>query len=165
MTDQEVRYIENNLQLSNRMIAQELDKSEAQIRNYLNRNSITRSNEQIEQIRLRVAADRTGENNPNWRGGISKNNYHYKRIQIERYPERNRARQRVHYHKSVKNLIPGVCKICGSEKRIEAHHPDYSQPLKVEWLCFKCHRELHKNSGSKAETSSKTVSNTNNKST
>ena len=85
-------------------------------------------------------------------------------MQVQRYPERIRARQRVYYHKSVKNLIPGVCKICGTDKGIEAHHPDYSQPLKVEWLCFKCHRELHKNNGSKAETSLKTVSNTDNKS-
>jgi len=27
-----------------------------------------------------------------------------------------------------------------------AHHPDYTQPLKVTWLCKSCHRELHQNS-------------------
>jgi hypothetical protein len=27
--------------------------------------------------------------------------------------------------------------------RLEAHHPDYSKPLKVRWLCVKHHKELH----------------------
>ena len=143
MNDQETRFIENSLQLSNRLIAQELDKTEAQIRNYLHRQGIRRTKEELDQIRERIAANRTGENNPNWRGGISRDNYHYKKIQIERYPDRVRARQRIYYHKKVKNLIPGSCKICGTKEGIEAHHPDYSQPLKVEWLCSKCHRELH----------------------
>ncbi|KKM91722.1 hypothetical protein LCGC14_1225600 [marine sediment metagenome] len=33
------------------------------------------------------------------------------------------------------------CKICG--KAAEAHHPDYTKPLLVEWLCFPHHREFH----------------------
>jgi hypothetical protein len=32
------------------------------------------------------------------------------------------------------------CQRCGIENgRIEKHHPDYSEPLKVEWLCKPCH--------------------------
>ncbi len=32
------------------------------------------------------------------------------------------------------------CQRCGTEsRRIEKHHPDYSEPLKVEWLCKPCH--------------------------
>lgn len=31
------------------------------------------------------------------------------------------------------------CKLCGATKA-QAHHNDYSKPLDVEWLCFKCHR-------------------------
>jgi len=40
-------------------------------------------------------------------------------------------------------LIRGVCVICGS-KNVHAHHPDYSKPLDVIWLCPKHHKEEHK---------------------
>lgn len=34
-----------------------------------------------------------------------------------------------------------VCCVCG-EKAV-AHHPDYSKPLEVIWLCHKHHKEIH----------------------
>lgn len=162
MTQSQIRFIENNLQLSNRLIAQKLDKTEAQVRNYLFRARITRTNEQVEQIRLRIAANMRGENNGNWRNGISRNNYHYKKIQVARYPERIRARQRVHYHKKQGNITPGTCEMCGTDKSIEAHHPDYSEPLEVDWLCSVCHREIHKK---EAVTVKETVSSSDNRKT
>ena len=33
------------------------------------------------------------------------------------------------------------CLICG--EKAEAHHPDYSRPLDVIWLCIKHHKETH----------------------
>jgi hypothetical protein len=35
--------------------------------------------------------------------------------------------------------------VCGTME-VESHHPDYSQPLKVIWLCCKHHRQLHRES-------------------
>jgi len=34
------------------------------------------------------------------------------------------------------------CLICGGNS--EAHHPDYSRPLDVVWLCSKHHKETHR---------------------
>ena len=38
---------------------------------------------------------------------------------------------------------PASCSRCGGGKRIEAHHPDYSKPLEVMWLCRRCHYHEH----------------------
>ena len=62
-----------------------------------------------------------------------------------KYPEKRKA-QRV-----INNAIrdgrierPSYCEGCFQEKFVEGHHPDYDKPLEVDWLCKKCHRELHK---------------------
>lgn len=34
---------------------------------------------------------------------------------------------------------PELCESCGEAKRLERHHPDYSQPLLIQWLCKPCH--------------------------
>lgn len=39
-------------------------------------------------------------------------------------------------------LKPEPCQKCGKPKA-QAHHPDYARPLDVEWLCPKCHSQLH----------------------
>lgn len=38
-------------------------------------------------------------------------------------------------------LIKKPCEVCGAEE-VHAHHDDYSQPLRVRWLCPK-HHKLH----------------------
>lgn len=35
------------------------------------------------------------------------------------------------------------CSICASELNIHAHHKNYARPLKVIWLCARCHHRLH----------------------
>lgn len=41
-------------------------------------------------------------------------------------------------------LAPRPCD-CGSDKKPQAHHTDYSRPLAVMWLCPKCHYAWHRN--------------------
>jgi len=85
-----------------------------------------------------------GKNNPNWKGGISKNHYHYKKIQVERYPERVRCRELLKKAKIVGKLqVPNRCQRCNKKTKLHAHHKDYSRPLDVEWYCRPCHRQLH----------------------
>ena len=39
---------------------------------------------------------------------------------------------------------PLVCERCGgNDLSLEAHHPDYSQRLLVNWLCITCHSVVH----------------------
>jgi len=38
-------------------------------------------------------------------------------------------------------LTRGPCAVCGSDL-VDAHHPDYTSPLRVVWLCHK-HHVLH----------------------
>jgi hypothetical protein len=34
---------------------------------------------------------------------------------------------------------PSACERCDQPKRLERHHPDYGQPLLIQWLCKPCH--------------------------
>lgn len=144
MSEQEIHTITRSLQMSNRELALKLGKTEAQIRNFLFREHIRRTPEQLEQIRLRIGANQVQEKNPNWKNGRSTNHYYYKKRMVEKYPLKNLARARVYYHKRQGNIIPGTCEECGTKFSIEAHHPDYEEGLNIIWLCTVCHRELHK---------------------
>lgn len=54
------------------------------------------------------------------------------------------ARRAVKYALETGALVRAdTCQDCGATDRIEAHHPDYSKPLEVEWLCTKCHTARH----------------------
>jgi len=139
MNEEEIRIIENNLQLRNREIAELLNKSEQQVRYFLYKNGVKRTPEQREQLALRIGATQKGENNGNWKGGRSTNNYYYKLRQVERHPERVRARELVYKAKKSGKLIPEPCLDCGS-MNVQAHHPDHSKPLDVIWVCPKHHR-------------------------
>lgn len=58
-------------------------------------------------------------------------------------PDQMRAREAVAYAlRTGKMERPDECERCGSPDP-HGHHPDYSEPLEVEWLCVQCHAEEH----------------------
>lgn len=84
-----------------------------------------------------------GENNPNCKGGISKNHYHYKKLQMKKYPERVKARLILFKAvESGKISRPEFCEQCKKKRKLGGHHKDYSKPFDVEWLCSECHRKV-----------------------
>lgn len=63
----------------------------------------------------------------------------------KRFPLRYKA------HTAVNNAVrdgrlkkPKKCSVCSKAGRIEAHHDDYSKPLRVAWACSVCHKRLDK---------------------
>jgi hypothetical protein len=65
-----------------------------------------------------------------------------------RYPEKIRARNRLNLAirrgRLVKPRECGSCEQVVASRCLHGHHPDYSKPLEVEWLCAACHSELHR---------------------
>lgn len=61
---------------------------------------------------------------------------------VERYEQKRRARYAVAKNLELGNIEAYVCTFCGSNDS-EAHHPDYSWPLAVVWLCRKHHKREH----------------------
>lgn len=39
-------------------------------------------------------------------------------------------------------IVRKPCEGCGADNA-ERHHPDYNQPLLIQWLCRKCHLAHH----------------------
>jgi uncharacterized OB-fold protein len=54
-----------------------------------------------------------------------------------------KARFAVHNATTRGKLMKKPCEVCGADK-VEAHHPDYSKPLDVVWLCRKHHAVTHR---------------------
>lgn len=85
-----------------------------------------------------------GENNPNWKGGISATSkVRYKNNFRERYPAKAMAQDMVKNALKKGELKRQPCEIC-NEPKTHAHHDDYSKPLSVRWLCRTHHLEWHK---------------------
>lgn len=62
-------------------------------------------------------------------------------------PDKWRARAKLRYAVKIGEVQkPENCERCGisrEDRRMEAHHPDYSKPLDVRWLCQLCHKLTH----------------------
>ncbi len=65
------------------------------------------------------------------------------KLSIKRYPEKWKSRGLVSTAIRWGRMKKLPCQKCG-ETKVQAHHPDYSKPLEVLWLCIKHHMELHR---------------------
>ena len=61
----------------------------------------------------------------------------------KKYPERKKANDLLNREIKRGKVEKEECYFCGSRKHVVGHHPDYSKPLDVIWLCNRCHRRLH----------------------
>ena len=61
------------------------------------------------------------------------------------HPEREKAHSLFKSAlRSGKVIRPAKCEMCGDSCKPHGHHPDYSKPYDVIWLCSSCHSLLHK---------------------
>lgn len=85
--------------------------------------------------------DQSGEKNPAWKGGVSRNHYRYTLRFRQRHPEKYRAQYQLDRAIRAGRLArPDACSKCGAPCKPHGHHDDYAKPLQVRWLCRACHR-------------------------
>lgn len=72
----------------------------------------------------------------------SRNPERIKAIHNSRAPHKRKATVAVNNALRRGKLKRMPCEVCGKVKS-EAHHPDYSKPLEVQWLCRQHHVEVH----------------------
>lgn len=65
----------------------------------------------------------------------------YRQNELEKF--KNRARAKIEYRIKTGKLVRQNCSVTGCTVIGQAHHPDYSKPLEIVWLCRKHHTELH----------------------
>lgn len=68
---------------------------------------------------------------------------------LSTYRWRTKHPEKYSAQKAIKNaikrgaLIQRPCEVCGCQQ-VDGHHPDYTKPLEVRWLCRRHHLELHR---------------------
>lgn len=71
------------------------------------------------------------------------------KVSVSTREARNAQRRLKYAVDTGKMKRPKKCENCGEEKKIEAAHHSYDEPLKVRWLCRSCHVRWDKNNPKK----------------
>jgi len=94
----------------------------------------------------RIYSRKYRKENPEWKKEDNRRNKKIINDSVKRwqkkYPEKKRAHTKV--HKAIREgvLKREPCVVCGALK-VDGHHPDYSKPLEVIWLCHAHHQQIH----------------------
>lgn len=83
----------------------------------------------------------SGEKSANWKGG--KGFAQRKREYRKKFPLKETAHQAVKYGLKTGRIKKSPCADCGN-KKVEAHHNDYTKPLEIVWYCRRHHVVAHK---------------------
>jgi len=65
-------------------------------------------------------------------------------LEKRRGSPQTKARSAIFHLLRKSEIVKETCFVCDSTKNIQAHHPDYSRPLHVYWLCRECHALIHR---------------------
>lgn len=77
-------------------------------------------------------------------GYVYVNRKAYYEVEENKLKEKTRQNTRIALKKGIIKRQTS-CQVCGTTKNIQCHHLDYSDPLKVEWLCPSHHYDADKN--------------------
>lgn len=87
----------------------------------------------------KVYSKKWREDNPHY----PKNRGNYKENQ-KKWSRENPEKIKVYNITNKMKLRKSACEKCGvGNVRLEAHHPDYSNPNKIITLCVGCHKVIH----------------------
>ena len=72
----------------------------------------------------------------------------FSRLSRLKYPNKYKKRDSVYRIvrfelKTNRLKRPKKCNRCGKKRILQGHHPNYNKPLKILWLCYKCHYQIH----------------------
>lgn len=98
------------------------------------------------RARAKQRGDQNGPNNVRYKHGLSRAREmitEYERRQRDRTPAPYTAKALVRYAVKFGWLKRHPCETCG-QVNVHAHHDDYYEPLRVRWLCAKCHAAEHR---------------------
>ena len=97
------------------------------------------------RVRLRARTDPKVQAYDRARAKLPHRKAHIRRVSKkwrEDNPEGYKAHTAVSNAVRDGKLVKEPCEKCG-DKKVHAHHEDYSQPLVVKWLCPLCHHRQH----------------------
>ena len=83
-----------------------------------------------------------------------------KKARIREWREKNPEKIAAHHLAAYHIPLPDTCESCGAGGLIHRHHPDYTKPLLVEFLCPRCHKAAHQQMKRGAGTSGTPISDT-----